>query len=309
VNTDSAVQRLCATSWSLYLPGVRPASAFAGRTGESMGAWAWQDSPPPDQAAAVLGRKGLLAVEPVTRLALCAVQRALGLPPAQWPATAMSPRTAVVACGNLGIVEAVTRVARTVAAGGGRSVSVLDISNVSGNVVAATVARRFGFGGPNLMVCSGAAAGLDGLRMAALLLRARRADRVVLVGAEHAGDAASALRAGDDAARPLRDGAACLVLQAPRSPADETRGQVSVDLMVDGAARPRRPRLRIGPDGLDLVSRWGDYYGAHVVVALSLAAHLVAEERYGAVGIRCEGENGDDSPASLVVSDTHPGGD
>ncbi|MDL4820277.1 beta-ketoacyl synthase N-terminal-like domain-containing protein [Actinomadura opuntiae] len=255
------------TGWSLHLPGVRPADALTARLGRRPGAWARADAVPADRAADLLGRKGLLGVEPATRLALCAVHRALRLPPGHRPDDPADPRAAVVACGDLGTAEAVARVARAAATEGGTAVSILDAPNVSGNVVAATVAIRYRLGGPNLMVCSGPDAGARGLRLALVLLRAGRADRVVLVGTEPADEVAAALHAADGPAAPLTAGAACVVLAA--SP---------VGASLELCAPDGGDAVRIGPGGFDTAAEWGDHRGAETVVGLALAAHLVADE-------------------------------
>ncbi|MFD0900338.1 beta-ketoacyl synthase N-terminal-like domain-containing protein [Actinomadura sediminis] len=301
---DGAAAPVAAAAWSVYLPGTRPAAEVARWLGPLKGGWGEAESPPPENAAAVLGRKGLLSREPATRLALCAVHRALGLPPGRRPAPVPAPRTAVVACGNLGNAATVSDVARTVAAEGGRGVSVLDAPNVSGNVLAGTVALWFGFGGPNLMVCSGAAAGLDGLVLAARLLRAGRADKVVLVGAEPADEDAAALHAAGRE-RPLRAGAACLVLvpagtappggvlieprTGPEPTGPEPTGPEPTGPASAGPARgPRPDAVTVGPGGFDPAVHWGDAYGAGGVVSLALAAHLAADESVPAVEVRHE---------------------
>lgn len=291
--TDS---RLLVTGWSLHLPGVDLAALLAGSLGRPEGDWAGPDQPEPAKAAAVLGRKGLLYKEPATRLALCAVHRALELPAGRRPDWPASPRTAVVACSNLGNVQTVAQVTRTIAEEGGGAVSVLDAPNVSSNIVASAVALWFGFGGPNLMICSGSTAGLDGLAMAGLLLRARRADRVVLVGAEPADEVAEALYGTDGSRPPLRAGAACVILE-PWRPGAAGRATVEAG-PATGWSRPAN--AVIGPDGFDLTTAWGDGYGAHGVVALALAAHLAADEGHDAVGVVCAGEDG--SRAALVCS-------
>jgi hypothetical protein len=256
---------LVATGWSLHLPGVPLAAAVLAATGRVPGAWASEEHAAPERAATVLGRKGLLAKDAATRLALCAVHRALRLTPGQRPAPVLAARTAVVACSNLGNVETVARVSRSVAAEGSRGVSVLDAPNVSSNVIASAVALWFRLGGPNLMVCSGATAGLDGLGVAALLLRTRRADRVVLVGAEPDDDIAATVRPG------IRAGAACVVLEPA---ADRTAG----------------PRVTVGAEGAGPTVHLGDFYGAGGVVALALAAHLVADEGFAEAGVLDAGE-------------------
>ncbi len=266
--------RLLLTGWSLHLPGI-----------------AEFDGAPPEKAAIVLGRKGLLYKEPSTRLALCAVHRALGLEPGRRVTGPIDPGTAVIACSNLGNVETVAKVTRTVASEGGRAVSVLDAPNVSPNVIASTVALWFGFGGPNLMLCSGSTAGHAGLRMASLLLRSGRATRVVLVGTEPEDEIAAILHD-----RPLRAGSACAILEPWRKDA----GHVVVD--VDPWEAAPLPQRTVGYGGFDVKAHWGDFYGAHGVVELALAAHLAVDEGEGRVGIGPQRPDG--RPAvSVAVTD------
>ncbi|SCF12077.1 Beta-ketoacyl synthase, N-terminal domain [Micromonospora coriariae] len=244
---------------SLHLPGVDLPDGVA------------DDDPacPAERAADLLGRKGLLAKEPATRLALCAVHRALGLPPKAPRRTGPAdPGTAVVVSSNLGNVATVGDIARRLREGGPREVGPLEAPNASSNVIAGAVAIWFRFGGPNLTVCSGATAGLDAIWLAGLLLRTGRADRVVVVGTEPDDPQAQALHAareGAVAGRPLRAGAACLLL----GPVDA----------------PQRPLALLGPvraggapaDGAPLVDSTllaGDHYGAAGVVHTALAVRL-----------------------------------
>ncbi|WP_433042415.1 beta-ketoacyl synthase N-terminal-like domain-containing protein [Dactylosporangium sp. CS-033363] len=263
----AAAWRLSVDGAALYLPGAVPAAALEDFLGRPVGDWARQFAEPADPAA-VVGRKGLRYAEPATRLALCAVHRALGLPRAARPAPVLSARTAVIGCSDLGNVDVVARVARTVAEEGSRGVSVLDAPNVSSNVLASTVAQWFGFGGPNLMLCSGPDAGSIGLRLAARLLRAGRADRVVLVGAEPSDEVATALHAADGLGR-LAAGAACLILRA-----GAPSGLAVISPVDDGAGA----KIVVGPGGFEPAEHWGDHRAARDVVALALAVHLAGEE-------------------------------
>jgi len=277
------------TAWSLHLPGIDLSPALTERFGLSADL-AGQPAVPAERAAEVLGRKGMLYKEPATRLALCAVHRAFAVPAGKRPGFAPSPGTAVVVASNLGNVEAVARVTRTVQAEGGSAVSVLDAPNASSNIIASTIALWFGFGAANLMVCSGTGAGFDGLELSLLLLRAGRADRVVLVGAEPDDPVATELYAGSGR---LRAGAACLVLEQPA--AGERR--LSVQLS-DG---PGLPDLTVGPGGdFDPARQWGEFYGAQDVIALALAAELAVAGQHGTVGVRSTGR-----PRQAVLS---PGG-
>lgn len=273
----AAVTAASITAWSLHLPGVDLEPVLAER---GVAVPDGQLAVPPERAAEVLGRRGMLYKEPATRLALCAVHRALRVPLGKRPGFEPDPSTAVVVASNLGNVEAVARVTSTVRDEGGSAVSVLDAPNASSNIVASTIALWFGFGAANLMICSGDGAGFDGLELAVLLLRARRAERVVLVGVEPEDPVAAGLYAGSGR---LRAGAACLVLEPPGKPQSVDR-QLSLTLS-DG----KDPDLTVGPDGdLDPARHWGDFYGAQDVIALALAAELAAGGQRS-VGVRSTG--------------------
>lgn len=245
------MRRVAIRAWSAHLPG---------QSGPLPGGWSPGAACPPERAADLLGRKGLLYKQPAERLGMCAVHRALGLPPVtgRWSPPEPDPRTAVVASSNLGSLATVCAVARTAGSGSLAEVSPLDAPNVSSNVLASTVAIRFGFGGPNLMVCSGHPAGLDAVRLAQVLLAAGRADRVVVVGAEPADTTAAAL-AGQD----LRAGAACVVLEPAAA---------------DSRLILHPVRDHAGPDSREPV-RFGRFYGAAGVLAVAAAAAANATTR------------------------------
>jgi 3-oxoacyl-[acyl-carrier-protein] synthase II len=275
---------LALTSWSIHLPGLDITAALSEAAGSA-------DSEPAcsaEQASTILGRKGLLYKEPATRLALCAVHRALGLAPGQRPDPELRTDTAVVACSNLGNVQTVAEIARTVATEGGRAVSPMAAPNASSNVIASTVALWFHFGGPNLMVCSGATAGLDAIALGALLIGSGRADRVVVVGAEPDDTTAGTLHGYGNPAAPLRSGAACVILERAAGESSGTAPRLHV--LGHGDRWPRPPARVIGPGaGLDPAAIWGDCYGAQGVVQLAFAAHLAADRGW-AVGVTCGSE-------------------
>jgi 3-oxoacyl-[acyl-carrier-protein] synthase II len=264
------------TAWAVHVPGLE-------MDGISPGVEAGLEAVPADRSHELLGRRGLLFKEPATRLALCAVQRALGLSPAaRRPAGPPDPRTAVVASSNLGNVATVSAIVRTLREGSGRDVSPLDAPNASSNVIASTVAIWFGFGGPNLMVCSGATSGLDAVALALLLLGSRRADRVVVVGTEPDDEVATELhacRAGGGGAT-LRAGAAAVVLERAADAAGPVR------LTMGG--NPATPSVLLGPQELavdlcgpaarviDLTREIGDTYGALGVLQVAVGAALIA---------------------------------
>jgi 3-oxoacyl-[acyl-carrier-protein] synthase II len=285
--------RIGVTAWSTHLPDLPPDTAFGG--------WAPEPACPPEEAATLLGRKGLLYKEPATRLALCAVHRALGRPPRSGaagagrrdPHSAPDVATAVVASSNLGNVATVCAVAGAVRREGVRGVSPLDAPNVSSNVIASTVAIWFGFGGPNLMVCSGHPSGLDAVALGASLLASGRACRVVVVGAEPDDPVATALLRADPAGGPpLRQAAACVVLEPTTTMvldpvADAAPALMPRDWPETTIIAPAEVVLRGHP--IDLTARIGHTYGALGVLQVAVAAALLAGRR-GSARIVCGDE-------------------
>jgi 3-oxoacyl-[acyl-carrier-protein] synthase II len=290
---DGCAPAVVLGAWAAHVPAtaVLPALGLGAESDEIV---------PAERAYQLLGRKGLLAKEPATRLALCAVHRALGRAPgAPRPDGPPDERTAVIACSNLGNADTVVAVARTVRDEGARAVSPLDAPNASSNVIASTVAIWFRFGGPNLMVCSGTTSGLDAIRLARLLLAAHRADRVVVVGAEADDYIVRALQAGRS--RPVRAGAAALVLAR----AGESAGSAQMPEIGPVLATPPGPppaaghsRFWVGPrtvGGLcdpvhDVEAAVGHLGGALGVVQAAVAADIaVARSRrpLGGVSIVC----------------------
>ena len=171
---------------------------------------------------AKLGRKGLLFKDRATRLALCAAHSALqdaGLPVAA--STQLAPEElGVVVSSNLGNLDTVCRVVETIHAGSVNDTSALDLPNASSNVVATSIAIRFGCRALNLMLCSGAGSGVDAVYVAANAIRAGRARRMIVVGVEPASVAAARLMResfqawlGNGEAPRLGEGAGALVLE------------------------------------------------------------------------------------------------
>lgn len=295
------------TASALHIPGVDLGTVIPGARSEP--------AVSADDAKELLGRKGLLAKEPATRLALCAVHRALDLPvKSPRPSGRPDPRTAVVASSNLGNVQTVAQIARSLNAGDD-DISPLDAPNASSNIVASSVAIWFRFGGPNLMVCSGATAGLDAVIVAGLLLRSGRADRVVVVGAEPDDEFARRLhaRTKEVNGHTLRAASAAVVLARPTD-ADPTAPRLAVAPLLadaDAAARAARGRTAIAPgkvsaaadSGIDLELLVGDTYGASGVLQVALAAALVQARLAGSIVTAC-GDN-TDGWRMAVVGDDH----
>jgi len=132
---------------------------------------------------------------------------------------------------------------------------------VSSNVISAALAIWFRWGGPNLMICSGATGGLDAVATAALLLRAGRADQVAVVGCEPGDPDAVAIYG-----RELLPTAACLIL-ASSAPAGTPRVGVV------------RPVSSGGPAGRG--------YGAEGVLRIADAVAAVRAHRSGGEVVVC----------------------
>jgi|HubBroStandDraft_1064217.scaffolds.fasta_scaffold05530_6 3-oxoacyl-[acyl-carrier-protein] synthase II len=277
--------------WSLHVPGAGVAAAIPELPG--LLAEPPDGACPPDLAGQLLGRKGLLNKDPATRLALCAVHQALGLRPGERRGTGPPDTgTAVVASSNLGNLATVTGMVASVRAGQQREISPLSAPGASSNVLASAVAIWFGFGGPNLMVCSGATSGADAIGLGLLLLRARRAARVVVVGAEPGDSVATAVHAARATApHPLRAGSACVILVPP--------GTAPLPLLT--AARPAaaafaamgQPEVVLGPGGppaIDLADRWGDLYGAMGVAQAAVATAVASGPAPAATSVVCGDE-------------------
>jgi 3-oxoacyl-[acyl-carrier-protein] synthase II len=254
------------TAWAVHVPGL-----VAGELAPGLG-----DTPaqPPERAHELLGRKGLRYRDDATRLALCAVHRALRLPVgAGRRAGAPDPNTAVVASCNLGTVALVQEIVRTVRARSGRDVSPLQAPNVSSNVVASTVALWFRWGGPNMMMCSGASAGLDAIAVGSLLLRAGRAHRVVVVGCEPGDPLATLMHAAEHPVDPLRASAAAVVLEPVTG---------SAPVLVAPIAVPGH-----SCQAVDVTGQLGDTYGACGVLGVALASARVAAGEPAPLSVIC----------------------
>ncbi|GGR89296.1 hypothetical protein GCM10010252_30230 [Streptomyces aureoverticillatus] len=230
----------------------------------------------PEEAHLLLGRKGLLAKEPATLLALCAAHLALGVPPGRpTPPPPSADLTAVVVSSNLGNAHSVRTAAHAVRHGSYRDISPLAGPNLSANVIAGTIALRYGLAGANLTACSGAAGGLQALRLGALLLRAGRAERVVVVGVEPDDATARALQAArgpESHGAPPRAQAACVILEAPPTP--PRRNALLLGRFTHHGSRPPDPphhSSALRTFGTDL-SSLGPGYGADGVVRTAVAA-------------------------------------
>lgn len=273
----------------------------------------------PVDPAARIGKRGLRYKDRATQLALCAAVDALtgaGL----LDGTALTvdgDSVAVVASSNLGNLDTVCRVAGTIAEEGVSGTSPMDLPNASSNVIASSIAIRFGLRGPNLMVCNGATSGLDAAHWAATLIGAGRVEHALVVGVETGNEVVGRLTgAGQDA---LLDGAVALLLQAGDGGLARLGGYTRtadlggcVDLLagdepacgawyVPAGYRGSAPRpwLR-GVPRTDLTERFGRSSGALGVLQCAAAVGRLCAGNAQPVLVTTGGD-GDDGRAGMVV--------
>lgn len=278
---------IAVTGLGLELPGLEDAAGLLEFRAPA--------EPAPFDARRKLGKKGLLYKDQATRLALCAAQDALVS--AGWPVRELHSQVhaGVVAASNFGNLDTVCRVIDTLKAGGAGELSPMDVPNASSNVIASSAAIRFGCRAVNLMLCSGAASGLEALVVAANVLRAGRAECVLVIGVEPDTEHVRRLTStrGADGVR-LGSGAACVVLE-PLSRA-QGRGVTARALVGDYAAfaldaarpAPRRPDVWLTPNLAwpalrPLADAWRRAWEAPAPDEIDLSASL--GEVYGALGV------------------------
>ncbi|GAB3898698.1 hypothetical protein GCM10029964_083600 [Kibdelosporangium lantanae] len=152
-----------------------------------------------------LGRKGLRYKDRATRLAYCAARDALA-----WAAVDGDESTAVVVSSNVANLDTVCRVSHTIATESTAATSPMDLPNASVNVVASSLAIRFGLAGPNIMLGNGRTSGLDAVRWAVRLIATGRAERVLVTGVEPVTPEIAGLLGSAD----RLDGAVAVVVEA-----------------------------------------------------------------------------------------------
>ncbi|MFC7617402.1 beta-ketoacyl synthase N-terminal-like domain-containing protein [Actinokineospora soli] len=239
-----------------------------------------------------VGKKGLRYKDRATQLGYCAADAALrdaGLL-VDKDLTVEDKTVGVVASSNLGNVDTVVGALDTIAAETTMGTSPMGLPNASSNVIATSIAIRFGLRGPNLMVCNGATSGLDAIHWAATMIAAGRAPRVLVVGVEPDNEPVRKLLGGKRAV----DGAVGVVLEDATAAAERgatpravvgryaRTGDVAktVARIADGEApvlwhAPEgggapTPAL-VGVPGYDLAKTWGVTSGAHGVLQCAAA--------------------------------------
>lgn len=159
----------------------------------------WQGSSPselPDEPIvygefdpiSVLGKKGLRYKDRATILALCSVQKAMqdrGVHELE-----KEERAAYGVCvsSNLGNMDTVCEQSEIIQKENVDTTSPMALPVASSNVIAASIAMRYGCKAANLMLCNGATSGVDALFIAARMLKAGRAEKMIVVGSEPIND-------------------------------------------------------------------------------------------------------------------------
>lgn len=312
------------TGVGLALPGVTEARDLLSASGST-------DAPRCDPAERI-GRKGLRYKDRATQLALVAARDALSdarlITPDREVCDA-GDTTAVVTSSNLGNLDGVCSIAEEIAEQSVAAISPMNLPNASSNVVASSVAIRFGLRGPNLMLCNGASSGLDAVRWAASLISAGRAERALVVGVEPRSGVTAALTGVPE--KEQLDGAVALVVEG--GPSARRRGSASMARLGEGVRSPSLSRcvdslvadgtgdgawfvperldgqvVPPGTEGLrrhDLTGRFGRASGALGVLQCAAAVSLFASGGT-AEALLTSGDDSCDGVAGMLLS--APGG-
>ncbi len=187
-----------------------------------------------------LGRRGLRYKDRATKLALCAVQNALAHA-GMSTQNGSQATTGVVVSSNLGNIDSVCQAVQTLRRTSVTDLSPMSLPNLSSNNIASAIAIRFDCRGANLTMCNGATSGIEALYLAANVIRAQRARRMLVVGVEPRNEIVHRLmtasqQTDDTTSRPdvhLGDGAACVVLE---NVSDAKLRQANVYGLISGYA-------------------------------------------------------------------------
>jgi 3-oxoacyl-[acyl-carrier-protein] synthase II len=220
------------TAVGLALPGIT--------TGLELLAGAPVGPRTPVDVAARIGRKGLRYKDRASGLALCAAAGALrgGGLLGDLGLSVAGERVGVIVGTETGPIETVCRASATIARETVTGLSPMDLPNASPNVIASSIAIRFGLRGVTMVFTNGPTTGLDALRWAVTLLAAGRIDHVLVVGVETAEAAPVAWlrergRLAPGAA--ALDGAVAVVVESAATAAD--RGAAALGVLGPYARR------------------------------------------------------------------------
>jgi 3-oxoacyl-[acyl-carrier-protein] synthase II len=301
------------TATGLAVPGLRDAADLLGPAPDAAGGF---------DPARELERRGWKYRDRPSRLASCAAGPALreaGLL-RDGAYTGPADRTAVVVSSNLVCLDTTCRTVDVIDERGAAALSPMGLPHTGANMVAGWLAIDHGLRGSNLTVCNGATSGLDALHWGRNLIRAERADVVLVVGVEPDNEVVA--RLFGTAVRRL-DGAAAVVLESARHAAargarvlatlggyaraadlpEAVRrsdpGAVTTLLTAEGGAV--RPAELEGVPALDLTERLGRCSGALGVLQCLAAVAAFEQGEKGPVLATCGGAEDDEAAAALAL--------
>ena len=190
---------------SPLLPGVNKVSELI----DQSASFGWHFDP-----AVKLGKKGLRYKEPATLLGLCSARSALldsGWLVEGGDLKLDNNNFGVAIASNTGNLETVCAVADKIRTEHVDATSPMDLPNASSNVIASTIAIRFGLRAMNLMITSGASASADALILATTAIRSGRVTGMLVGAVEVDSHALRSLQAGGRLADETSTGAASVV--------------------------------------------------------------------------------------------------
>jgi 3-oxoacyl-[acyl-carrier-protein] synthase II len=132
----------------------------------------------------ILGKKGLMFKDRATLLALCAARQALSDAGIDEETVKGSNDIGVVVSSNLGNLDTLYKVIETIRKEHVNSLSPMDLPKASSNIIASNIAIRFGLLGPNFTLCNGSTSGIDAISLGEKLIRAGRANKMLVIGVE-----------------------------------------------------------------------------------------------------------------------------
>lgn len=283
--------------------------------------------------AVKLGKKGLRYKEPATLLGLCSAKAALidsGWLTEGGDVKLDNNQFGVAIASNTGNLDTVCTVADKIRAEHVDATSPMDLPNASSNVIASTIAIRFGLRAMNLMLTSGASASADALILACTAIRAGRVASMLVGAVEVDGHVLRSLQAGErlDANAPARADAVVpvattLVLESEAS-AKQRNARIYgylEDYAFSGSSVRAQKRfqdfVQSKPEALmfsdagqvegaaapiSLTKRIGQMYGALTVAQMAYACEEFAAERASEALLVCGGAMGDKRQTALSLA-------
>ncbi|WP_444997957.1 beta-ketoacyl synthase N-terminal-like domain-containing protein [Aliikangiella sp. IMCC44359] len=168
----------------------------------------------------VLGKKGLRYKDEATKLALCAVHKALDRAGILELEKEQRKDIGIIVSSNLGNMDTVCQESEIIHQEHVDKTSPMNLPVASSNVIPSSIAIRYGFKAVNLMLCNGATSGVDAINMAIQMIRSGRAEKMVVVGVEPCNEITEQMMTECNPDNPncspanLGELASCLILEA-----------------------------------------------------------------------------------------------